>query len=267
MRKVRTRRAWCIAGGKAAAARGSSWFSRKRAQRRWKSRPADRWPRTAGGVAGPQPVVEPFVVGVVEALLLQFPFQVPVHLGQEQEVRPPGLHGRRWPPARTAPPPERRRRPAATGRPRSRESPPAAAAWPCRSGRRRSGRRSTEQLADHRLTQSGMAVIQLERVGPAGEVRVAAVGQDRRTAAGRQPNVVVRLAGQVGFRCRGCSIRDGPGPRGGRGRCGWARNRASGAGRAAAAARASGPGRRRRRSPCGRCTHIRRTASRRCRRR
>ena len=34
-----------------------------------------------------QAVVEPFVVGVIESLLLQRPFQVPVDLGHEAEVR------------------------------------------------------------------------------------------------------------------------------------------------------------------------------------
>ena len=34
-----------------------------------------------------QAVVESFVVGVVEALLLQRPFQVPVDLGHEEELR------------------------------------------------------------------------------------------------------------------------------------------------------------------------------------
>src|SRR5262249_28676097 len=34
-----------------------------------------------------QPVVQPLVIGVVEALLLHRPFQIPVDLGHEQEFR------------------------------------------------------------------------------------------------------------------------------------------------------------------------------------
>ena len=40
-----------------------------------------------------QAVVQPFVVGVIEPLLLQRPFQVPVDLGHAQEVRIFPPHG------------------------------------------------------------------------------------------------------------------------------------------------------------------------------
>ena len=46
------------------------------------------------GVALLQPVVEPLVVAVVEALLLQGPLQVPVGLGEKAELGPAGLDGR-----------------------------------------------------------------------------------------------------------------------------------------------------------------------------
>ena len=49
-----------------------------------------------------QAVVEPLVVGVVEPLLLQRPFQVPVDLGHEAEARDPLPDAPRSPPARTA---------------------------------------------------------------------------------------------------------------------------------------------------------------------
>ena len=39
------------------------------------------------GVPFAKPVVEPLVVGVVEALLLQRPFQIPIDLGHEAEAR------------------------------------------------------------------------------------------------------------------------------------------------------------------------------------
>ena len=39
-----------------------------------------------GDVSLDEPVVQPLVVGVVEALLLQVPLQIPVDLGHEQEA-------------------------------------------------------------------------------------------------------------------------------------------------------------------------------------
>ena len=50
-------------------------------------------------VAGAQPVVVPLVVGVIEALLLERPLQVPVRLGDEDEVGPaaPDRAGHRRP--------------------------------------------------------------------------------------------------------------------------------------------------------------------------
>ena len=46
-------------------------------------------------VAGLQPVVEPFVVAIVEALLLQRPFEIPIDLGHESEGRMRAAHRRR----------------------------------------------------------------------------------------------------------------------------------------------------------------------------
>src|SRR5439155_280157 len=44
------------------------------------------------GMSVAEAVVQPFVVGVIESLLQQGPFQVPVDLGQEAEVRNPLAH-------------------------------------------------------------------------------------------------------------------------------------------------------------------------------
>src|SRR5512144_475899 len=44
-----------------------------------------------------QAVVEPLVVGVVEALLLEGPLEVPVDFGHEEEARDPGADGLRDP--------------------------------------------------------------------------------------------------------------------------------------------------------------------------
>ncbi len=42
-------------------------------------------------------VVKPLVVGVIEALLLQGPFEVPIDLGEEEEAGDPRTNGRRGP--------------------------------------------------------------------------------------------------------------------------------------------------------------------------
>ena len=56
--------------------------------------------------------------------------------------------------------------------------------------------RDRAELGEHRLREAAVAVVELERVGPAGEVRVAAVGEDaaRRRRARRQ---FVGFAAQV----------------------------------------------------------------------
>ena len=69
-----------------------------------------------------------------------------------------------------------------------------------------------QQLADHRLLRGRIAVVELQRIRPAGEVRVAAVSQEpvapvrltRCSSAARAPGR---------SRCRGRSTRGGPPPR------------------------------------------------------
>ncbi len=39
-----------------------------------------------------QPIVQPFIIGVCEPLLLQDPLQIPVHLGQEHKIRMTTAH-------------------------------------------------------------------------------------------------------------------------------------------------------------------------------
>src|SRR5215218_5104549 len=59
-----------------------------------------------GGVGAAQSIIEPLVVAIVEALLQQLPFEVPIGFGQEGEVAASFAHSpyRLWP--------KRRRRPA-----------------------------------------------------------------------------------------------------------------------------------------------------------
>ena len=48
-----------------------------------------------------------------------------------------------------------------------------------------------------------VAVVELQRVGPAGEVRIAAVGEQQVARFASDPGVVLRRAGQVELACRG----------------------------------------------------------------
>ena len=48
------------------------------------------------------------------------------------------------------------------------------------------------QLADHRLLRGRVAVVELQRVGPAGEVRIAAMGQQQVALLALDPGVVLR---------------------------------------------------------------------------
>ena len=58
------------------------------------------------------------------------------------------------------------------------------------------------QLVHHRLLRGRVAVVELERVRPAREVRVTAVGQDPGTLPPLHPGVVLRRPGQVELRSR-----------------------------------------------------------------
>ena len=163
-----------------------------------------------------QAVVEPLVVGVVEPLLLHRPFQVPVDLGHEA-----GSSGRRSRTRCGRLGPEQRR-PAAPGPLedlRQDEHGHVAAHAVALPG-------DPQQLADHRLLRGRIAVVELQRVRPAGEVRVAAVGQDATAPWAIDPAVVLRARARAAPRCRGRSSRGAPRPRGDPGPCGWGRSRA-----------------------------------------
>ena len=55
-----------------------------------------------------------------------------------------------------------------------------------------------EEHLGHRLPEGRVAVVELEGIGPAGEVGVPAVGQDERAATGLHLPVIVGLPFQVG---------------------------------------------------------------------
>ena len=133
-------------------------------------------------VAVHQPIVEPLVVGGVEALLLERPFEIPVDLGQEKKAWRFGADRRRDP------------------RPEGGSGDPPCLLKDLRQYEHRhvatdaiALARNAQEFAQQGVLQRGIAIVQLQRVGPTGEVRVAAVGQDAAPAAGVDTAVVLRL--------------------------------------------------------------------------
>lgn len=87
------RRRFMNVGRKVTAARGSSWCSRNRPDLFLKIKIGVE---TAQNVDRPcvpaKAVIQPFVVGIIEPLLLQFPLQIPINLAHEAEIRYPLSH-------------------------------------------------------------------------------------------------------------------------------------------------------------------------------
>ena len=128
---------------------------------------------------------EALVVAVVEALLLQFPFEVQIGLGQEREATMGVAHRR----DRLRPERRRRETPGALkdlGQRQHRHVAAHAVALP--SDRR--------QLRHMGRLQGRVGVVQLQRVRPAGEIGIAPMGQDARTLIGVDPAIVLRLSGE-----------------------------------------------------------------------
>src|SRR5882762_2985592 len=146
-----------------------------------------------------QAVVETFVVGVVEPLLLEGPLEIPVRFGHEDEVRPALAHARDG------------RRPeglvdgrAAVGRPRAIAPGATHDVW--QHEHRHVAPHSISLRGDavdhpeHRLTESKMTIIDLEGVGPAREERVAPVRKYPGAPERVDSDVVRRLAREVNVR-------------------------------------------------------------------
>ena len=148
-------------------------------------------------IAGEQPLEQRHVVGVVEAELLEPVFLAPVRLADQHEFRI-GVVGR----ARRVPPElaerrgvlgdGRRDRATAPGRPedvvehehRHRADDPVAP------------RRDLAQRLGHRPRHRRVAVVELGRVGPRREVRVAAVGDPVATVRA-DLEIAVRVGGTL----------------------------------------------------------------------
>ena len=82
------------------------------------------------------------------------------------------------------------------------------------------------EFADHRFLRGGIGIVELERVGPAGKVGVAAVGEEHVASLAFDPDVVLRGAGQIEFGAADEVLGMVFDPGMARGPCGWERNRA-----------------------------------------
>ena len=157
-------------GGNVAAARGSSWFSMKRTSLLLVADVGRQVPVHRVGALVHEPVVEALVVAVVEALLLERVLEVPVGLGQEDEVGVRALDGARSRSASSRRPAARRPR---SPQVRSKTSFIISIAMSQRTPSHCVGDRA--ERVDHRAAQVGRERVQLHDVGPGREVRVAAV--------------------------------------------------------------------------------------------
>ena len=133
-------------------------------------------------------VVQPLVIAVGKTLLLQGPFKIPVDLGHEGKVGIFRVNRCR------CFGPERFRgiSPGALTDFRQHQHRHIAAyavAFP----------RYFDQFLDPRRLQFGIAIIELQRIRPAGKVGVTAVSQDPRSVIGLNPYVIVRSSRQRGF--------------------------------------------------------------------
>ena len=136
-----------------------------------------------------QTVVQALVVGVVEALLLQRPFEVPVDLNHEEEAWGALAH----PPRRLGPEEWGALTPGAledVGQDQHGHVAADAVALA----------RDFQKDVDHRFLRRGVGVVKLQRVGPAGEVRIAAIRKDGVAGLALDRRVVLRSTGQVVLR-------------------------------------------------------------------
>src|SRR6516164_10697588 len=137
------------------------------------------------GMAVSQAVVKPLVVTIVEALLVQGPFEVPINLGHKGEGRI-FLADRR---GRLRPEWVRRQSPSALKNVRQQQHRHVAAHTVALAG-------NADQLVDPRLLQFGIGVVELQGIRPARKVGIAPIGQYLRSAVGLDPQVVRRCLRQ-----------------------------------------------------------------------
>ena len=148
-----------------------------------------------------QPVIEPLVVAIVEALVLQRPFEVPIDLRHESEAGV-GLadRGDRLGPERL-----RRQAPGAVEHLGQQQHRHVAAQPIAMLGNRR-------QLRHLGRLQHRIGIVELQRIRPAGEIRIAAMSQDPRSLIRLGPPVIAGGGRQIGLVALDIEIRLGPDP-------------------------------------------------------
>ncbi len=139
------------------------------------------------GVTLAEPIVQSLVVGVVETLVLHGRFKVPIDLRHEAEARNALAHA----PDRVRP---EEWRTAAPG--------PFENLWQHQHGHVAAQAvtllSDPQELSDHRRLCGRIAVVKLDGVRPAGEVRIASEGQHLVTPWPVDTRVVVRFAREIG---------------------------------------------------------------------
>src|SRR6516164_8954134 len=118
------------------------------------------------GVPVAKAIVESFVVSVVESLSLEGPFEIPVDLSHEAEVRNVLAHL----PDRFRPERLRTDSPGSFEDLRQNQHGHVAS-------QAVASVRNLDQLADHRFLGSRVAIVELKGVWPAGKVRITSVGK------------------------------------------------------------------------------------------
>ena len=138
------------------------------------------------GMTIAEAVVEPLVVGVIEPLLLHRPFQVPVDLSQEAEVRKLLAHAL----DRLRPKGFRPDAPGPFKDVREQQHGHIAA-------HAVTSLCDFHQFPDHRFLRSRVAVVELKGVRPAREIWIASVGENHIAAPALDSRIVLGKLGQV----------------------------------------------------------------------
>jgi hypothetical protein len=191
------------------------------------------------GMAFTEAIVEPFVVDVIESLLLQSPFEIPIDLGHETEA------GRLFAHSLSGFGPEQLRLEAPSplediGQDKHGHVAAHSVSLPG----------DPQQFSDHRVLHGGVAVVKLPRIGPAGKIRIAPVGKQQVAALAPDPGIILRHTGQVEFRPGDVILGTVFHPRVIQVLCGWKRSRAGASGHACGAE----PAPRRLPDRCARCS-------------
>ena len=149
--------------------------------------------------AGPalaQPVVQALVVRVVESLLLECPFEVPVDFGQKAKVRVPFPD----PPDRGVPKRRRRYSPRPFKHLRQDKHCHVAAHAVTLAG-------DLQELTNHGFLRGQVAIVELKGICPARKVRIASMREEPVALGAPGPRIILRRPREVELRPRHVILR------------------------------------------------------------